>query len=761
MKKTLRSILCLFLAVLMIIAPVQYVAAATSAEMLVANSFTSTSKVYSSSQKKTVTTTYYHNNTLKNYKLFKGLDVSWWQSDENHLNTTIDWTKAHADGIDFAIVRVAARNGSGTLYEDTSAKSHIENALANNINIGVYIYSQALTVAEAKEEAEYVLKILDKQNWDITLPVVFDYEFGTRLKSGALTKTQMTNICKAFCQIIEEAGYQPMIYANYAMCKSHLNTATLAKSYPIWLARYNKTTTSNYLSTGTAVPYADITYPYEFWQFTSSGRVSGYSGNLDCNYWYKNTAIKTENLELVDQTSNTVQLQWSDTGDAKNYRVYRYNPESGSYKMVGDVADTTFTDTSLESGTEYKYKVRCYWMIGGTRYFGSYSDILDVATEPAKITDLGTKSRTSNTLTLGFSAVNGADGYRIYQYDKDSSSYKQIGQVEDGSATSYQVTGLTSCTEYQFRVKAYKAVNETTYWSSYSNTLTTITRPLKVSGLTVSTASTTKTTLNWNKVSRATGYKVYRYDAASDSWKLLKTIEGNSTVSYSDSGLSASGEYQYKVRAYKTYNEETIYGLYSDVTEGTTKPAKVTKLTVKPASSTEMTLTWEEVPGVDGYKVYRYEKSSDSWKLLKTLTDNTTLTYTDTKLSTATEYQYRVRGYKTFHDATVFGLYSDATAGMTKPGKVTDLAGTSTSKKTVTLTWSKVSRATGYKVYRYDSANKKWVLLTTLKGYSNVTYTDTGRTSGKNYKYRVRAYKTYNDSTYYGSYATSVTVKVK
>ena len=62
----------------------------------------------------------------------------------------------------------------------------------------------------------------------------------------------------------------------------------------------------------------------------------------------------------MDQTSNTVQLQWSDTGDAKNYRVYRYNPESGSYKMVGDVADTTFTDTSLESGTEYKYKVRCY-----------------------------------------------------------------------------------------------------------------------------------------------------------------------------------------------------------------------------------------------------------------------------------------------------------------------------------------------------------------------------------------------------------------
>lgn len=652
--------LCLLLAVLMALTPVEHAAAATSAEMLVTNSFTTTSKVYSSSSGKTITSTYYHNNTLKNYKLFKGIDVSKWQSDSSG-NSKIDWAKAHADGIDFAFVRVAARGSiSGALSEDTTANDHITKALANNINVGVYIFSQAITTAEAKEEANYVLDILKKNNWNITMPVVFDYEFytGGRLVAGKLTKTQMTNICAAFCEVIEEAGYQPLIYANYTMCKTYLNTATLAKSYPIWLARYNKTTTSNTLSSSTATPYADITYPYEFWQFTSSGRVDGYSGNLDCNYWYKNTAIKTEDFITTGQTATSISLDWSFASDAMGYRVYRYNPETESYQKVADTQEPCYEDTGLEPGTEYKYKVRCYWTIGGTRYYGTYSDILTVGTKPEKVADLRLQTRMANSITLQFDPVENADGYRVYKYNSTSGAYEKVGDITDPAVTSYKVSGLTSCTEYKFKVRAYKTIGGTKYWGSYSAVLTDTTRPAQGKELAATTTSATEITLNWNKVARADGYKVYRYDTATDSWKCVKTITGNTNLTYTDTKLLGAKEYRYKVCAYKTYGGTTVYGYRSAEAAGTTKPAKVANLAGTSASKKTVTLTWDKVVRATGYKVYRYDEANEKWVLLKTVTGNSTFTYKDTGLTSGKSYKYRVRAYKTYNSKTYYGLYA-------------------------------------------------------------------------------------------------------
>ena len=91
---------------------------------------------------------------FRSYTLLNGIDVSWWQGvgGKNSTKTALDWEKIHDAGIDFAFVRVASRdNAQGTLYEDTCADSHIQEALDNDINIGLYIFSQALTEEEAEE----------------------------------------------------------------------------------------------------------------------------------------------------------------------------------------------------------------------------------------------------------------------------------------------------------------------------------------------------------------------------------------------------------------------------------------------------------------------------------------------------------------------------------------------------------------------------------------------------------------------------------
>ena len=103
--------------------------------------------------------TYYHKADLEDGELFNGIDVSWWQA-SGKKTTLIDWSAAHDAGIDFAFVRVASRDTSdGSIYTDTSADSHIQTALANDVNVGLYIFSQAVTEDEAVEEAEYVLDL--------------------------------------------------------------------------------------------------------------------------------------------------------------------------------------------------------------------------------------------------------------------------------------------------------------------------------------------------------------------------------------------------------------------------------------------------------------------------------------------------------------------------------------------------------------------------------------------------------------------------
>ena len=116
--------------------------------------------------------TYYHRSDYEDYQLINGIDVSWWQA-KNKTTTLLNWEEIHNAGIDFAFVRVGSRDSSsGSIYEDTAADSHIQAALENDINIGLYIFSQALTEKEAREEANFVLNQIDKYDWDVTLPIV-------------------------------------------------------------------------------------------------------------------------------------------------------------------------------------------------------------------------------------------------------------------------------------------------------------------------------------------------------------------------------------------------------------------------------------------------------------------------------------------------------------------------------------------------------------------------------------------------------------
>lgn len=191
-----------------------------------------------------------------------GVDVSEHQG-------AIDWQAVAGDGIDFAFVRAGSRGYTeGGLYADARFAENVDGAEAAGLEVGVYFFSQATSVEEALEEAEFVLELLDGR--DLALPVAFDHERVAEAggRANGVDGKTLTAAASAFCARIEEAGYDAMVYGN-ASDIARYDAADLG-GYPIWFAEYDA-----------AVPHAQ--FDFAVWQYTNAGTVAGISTAVDLN----------------------------------------------------------------------------------------------------------------------------------------------------------------------------------------------------------------------------------------------------------------------------------------------------------------------------------------------------------------------------------------------------------------------------------------------------------------------------------------------
>lgn len=196
----------------------------------------------------------------------KGIDVSKHQGN-------IDWVKVKNDGVEFAIIRLGYRGYEvGNVLIDEKFHQNMRGAIAAGVKVGVYFYSQAITVQEALDEAAFVLENI--KNYDITYPVVFDMEEVTEdiARMNGLTTAQRTDFTIAFCDEVEKAGYTPMIYGGIKWLVEMVDMSRLVK-YDKWFAQFYKT------------PF--FPYDLQMWQYTSSGKVDGIAGNVDINIGFK------------------------------------------------------------------------------------------------------------------------------------------------------------------------------------------------------------------------------------------------------------------------------------------------------------------------------------------------------------------------------------------------------------------------------------------------------------------------------------------
>ncbi len=237
----------------------------------------------------------------------KGIDISHHQGD-------IDFEKLKGN-IDFAMVRTSY----GSFYEDRKYKQNIQGLQRVGIPYGLYHFSYATNVSDAKKEAKGFINLI--KNYNPTYPVVIDIESSDRTNN--VSKDTLINIVKTICNEIEEAGYYVMIYANLDYLNNKLNESSLDK-YDKWLAQWSNKPTYN--------------KTFGMWQYSSKGSIPGIKGNVDLNIAYKDYPSIIKEKKLNNYNNNVDNN--NDNNEENNTNIINYVVKKG--------------DTLIKIATKYK-----------------------------------------------------------------------------------------------------------------------------------------------------------------------------------------------------------------------------------------------------------------------------------------------------------------------------------------------------------------------------------------------------------------------
>ncbi len=198
----------------------------------------------------------------KNENTMIGIDISTWQDE-------VDFEKAKNDGVEFVMIRIGyGHNKKNQIVMDNQYKRNIENAKKAGLDVGVYFFSYAKDVYEAREQAKYVVDTLD--GIKLELPIAFDWENWGKFNSYNISLTDINLIADAFINEVTKHGYQGTLYSS----KYYLDNIWDVGSKDTWLAHYTSSKSS-------------YSKPYSMWQFSSNGKVDGINGAVDLNVLYK------------------------------------------------------------------------------------------------------------------------------------------------------------------------------------------------------------------------------------------------------------------------------------------------------------------------------------------------------------------------------------------------------------------------------------------------------------------------------------------
>ena len=247
----------------------------------------------------------------KNMVTLKGIDVSNWQGD-------IDWKKVKESGkVDFAIIRA----GSGTSYIDEKLYDNVKGCEENGIPYGLYWFSYAMTIEQAKKEAELCYKAIELcrkaiKGFSLSYPVFLDQEADEQV---ALGKKVLADMAKTFCEYLKARD----IYVGFYSYLSWVNNIVGdVSAYDLWVAHISSK--------------CGCTKPYTMWQYSYKGRIPGIAGDVDLDYCYVDypSIIKSKDKPVKKTINELVVEVWEGKWGNGNDRYERLTKAGYNYDQV-------------------------------------------------------------------------------------------------------------------------------------------------------------------------------------------------------------------------------------------------------------------------------------------------------------------------------------------------------------------------------------------------------------------------------------------
>ena len=454
-------------------------------------------------------------------------------------------------------------------------------------------------------------------------------------------------------------------------------------------------------------------------------------------------ALETPEVKSYWLEDGAIGFNWNAvTGADGGYFVYKV--VNGEYQTLAEgTGSTSYKDSkNLVNGTTYTYAIASRDGIYGYPSMKYEFSITYVA--PPTVT----VANASNGVNVKWTKVSVADKYLVYRSTLQNdmwSSWETLGSIASTKVSYIDSTAQKGVT-YRYAVSAVVDDVETGYKTSASIQVTSSQITLGVPVVKVANASN-GVKVTWNKITGATGYKVYRSQYSNgkwSSWKGMKTINNGSTVTWTDTSAKSGVKYKYTVKA--------VSGTNSSAYESSSSLLYLAQPTVKIANaSTGVKVSWNKITGATGYKVYRSVYSNgkwSGWKSVKTIDKGSTVSWTDKSAKSGVKYKYTV---KVVNGSTA-STYKASSSLLYLAQPTVTVKAVSTGVK---VAWTQSSGATEYKIYRseYNAKTKKWSGWKSIKTAKSTSksYTDKSAKKGVKYKYTVKAVNGKVASTYKAS----------
>lgn len=434
------------------------------------------------------------------------------------------------------------------------------------------------------------------------------------------------------------------------------------------------------------------------------------------------------NANATTNGTSSIYIEWETVTGANAYNVWRSMNSNGPFSEIYNISNTDFTDTGLAPGTTYYYKIEA--LDDGTTI--SESNITSAQTDDLAPLNPTATALDAHRIQVGWDDV-GAYQYTIYRSTYDG-GYTYLTSVAD---ISYTDSGLTENALYWYRIVASNGAEGVVSANTFS--LPGVPQNVVARGISMSEVQ-----VSWDASENTEGYTLYRSESQNGTYLPIDTVDFPAT-SYTDTGLNPSTTYWYKIKAISSVGSSD----FSNTAAGTTlAPPTPARVQAAAQSSSAIAVTWDGVAGAESYRVYRSTAADGSYELAGTTTDTD---LTDSGLSAATTYYYKVTAVASGVESDKAGPASDTTWAEA-PANISAQA-VDTSR--IQINWTSVTEAESYNLYRSNSENGTY---TQIANTTVPEYVDSGLAASTTYWYKVSAVTNELESTQTGpASATTLT----